>query len=75
MSTKIDEIQITDAKSIFFRVSNTVQKDGQDQTVVERHSINPGTDTSSLPDEIKEICNQIWTDEVIANFQKPSTKP
>jgi hypothetical protein len=75
MNTNIDEIQITDAKSIFFRVSKTLQKDGQEQTIVERHSINPGSDTSSIPEEIKEICNQIWTDEVIANFKKPSTKP
>ena len=75
-STVIDRIEIVSIyKAVQVRKSNIIKKDGVEITrTFERYVLDPGTLDASdnlvdnplknIPDEVKDICNVVWTDEI-----------
>jgi len=75
-STIIDKIEIVSIyKAVQVRKANIIKKDGVEITrTFERYVLDPGTLDASdnlvdnpltnIPDEVKDICNVVWTDEI-----------
>ena len=52
-------------KHVQIRKAEVVKKDGKEiARTFNRHSVTPDQDISAEPDEVKAICNAVWTDEV-----------
>ena len=75
-STIIDKIEIVSIyKAVQVRKANIIKKDGVEITrTFERYVLDTGTLDASdnlvdnpltnIPDEVKDICNVVWTDEI-----------
>ena len=61
-----DKIEIVGPyKHVQIRKATVIKKDGKELTrAFNRHAVAPDQDISNEPDEIKAICNVVWTDEV-----------
>ena len=52
-------------KHVQIRKATVIKKDGKELTrAFNRHTVTPDQDISAEPDEVKAICNAVWTDEV-----------
>ena len=57
-------------KHVQIRKAEVVKKDGKEiARTFNRHSVTPDQDISAEPDEVKAICNAVWTDEVKAAWK------
>lgn len=80
-STEYDRIEVVkNGFTIQVRKATVIKKDGVELTrQFNRYTLNPGylasdgtwtpTDYSSEPDQVKNICNAIWTDSLIADYK------
>tara|TARA_R100000353_G_scaffold155154_1_gene113988 strand:+ start:1621 stop:1875 length:255 start_codon:yes stop_codon:yes gene_type:complete len=61
-----DKIEIVGPyKHVQIRKATVIKKDGKELTrAFNRHAVTPDQDISGEPDEIKAVCNAVWTDEV-----------
>tara|TARA_Y100000401_G_scaffold90513_1_gene76118 strand:+ start:447 stop:701 length:255 start_codon:yes stop_codon:yes gene_type:complete len=61
-----DKIEVVGPyKHVQIRKATVIKKDGVELTrAFNRHAVAPDQDISNEPDEIKAICNVVWTDEV-----------
>ena len=61
-----DKIEVVGPyKHVQIRKATVIKKDGVELTrAFNRHAVAPDQDISNEPDEIKAICNAVWTDEV-----------
>jgi len=61
-----DKIEVVGQyKHVQIRKATVIKKDGKELTrAFNRHTVTPDQDISAEPDEVKAICNAVWTDEV-----------
>ena len=67
-----DQYEIVTAfKHVQVRKATVIEKDGVELTrTFHRYVLTPDMDVSAEPDEIKGLCNVLWTDAVKAAWTK-----
>ena len=65
-SIEYDKIEVVGQyKNVQVRKATVIKKDGVELTrSFERYVLNPDTDVSKEPAEVKAVCDAVWTDEV-----------
>ena len=65
-SIEYDKIEVVGQyKNVQVRKATVIKKDGTELTrSFERYVLNPDTDVSKEPAEVKAVCDAVWTDEV-----------
>lgn len=74
--TLIDQITVTENGMILFREVTRIIEDGNiiSQTY-HRSSLVPGQDLTDIPENVVDICNTVWTPEVIDAYNNSITLP
>lgn len=66
---QIDRIEVINGSIIQVREVTIVMKDDVEiARSYHRWSFNPGDDIGEMPQEVKDIANVVWTEEVINNY-------
>ena len=66
----IDQTTITENGIILYREATKIIEDGVELTkTYHRTSLTPGQDITNQPQKVKDICNTVWTAEVISAYQ------
>jgi hypothetical protein len=66
----IDQITIQENGIILYREATKIIEDGVELTkTYHRTSLTPGQDITNQPQKVKDICETVWTEEVIAAYQ------
>jgi len=66
----IDQITVTDNGVILYREATHIMEDGNELSkTYHRTSLVPGQNLRGHPANVAEICNVVWTAEVIAAYQ------
>jgi hypothetical protein len=66
----LDQITVTENGVIFYREATKIIEDGKELTkTYHRTSLTPGQDITNQPQKVKDICNTVWTAEVISAYQ------
>tara|TARA_Y100000401_G_scaffold102323_1_gene92527 strand:- start:50 stop:304 length:255 start_codon:yes stop_codon:yes gene_type:complete len=70
-SIEYDKIEVVGPyKHVQIRKAIVIKKDDQEiARSFNRHSVAPHQDISAEPDEVKAVCNAVWTDEVKAAWK------
>ena len=68
---KYDRVEIVgDWKAVHCRELTVVKEDGvKISSSFHRHVLHPDSDISGEPQEVKDVCNIVWTDEVKASWK------
>ena len=63
---KIDKIEVVgDFKAVHVRQATVVLEDGVELSrSFHRHVVHPDADISGEPQEVQNVCNAVWTDDV-----------
>ena len=65
-----DKIEVVNKWNVQVRNATIIKKDGKELTrAFNRHTVCPDQDITTEPDEVKAICNAVWTDEVKAAWK------
>jgi hypothetical protein len=68
--TVVDQITIQENGIILYREATRIIEDGKELTkTYHRTSLTPGQDITNQPQKVKDICNTVWTAEVISAYQ------
>jgi hypothetical protein len=68
--TSVDQITVTEKGIILYREATKIIEDGVELTkTYHRTSLTPGQDITNQPQKVKDICNTVWTAEVISAYQ------
>ena len=68
-NTNIDQIEIVGNWNIQVRQATTIERDGIEiARSYNRWVLNPDSDISAQEQKVKNICNVVWTPEVIAAY-------
>ena len=68
--TSVDQITVTENGIILYREATRIIEDGKELTkTYHRTSLTPGQDITNQPQKVKDICETVWTEEVIAAYQ------
>jgi hypothetical protein len=72
----IDDIQINSDGAVFWKEveTETLEKDEVIITKCHRSSVLPGSFISDLPEEVKKVCEDNWTPEVIQSWKNKVEK-
>ena len=64
--TSLDQVEIVgEYKAVQIRMVTVVKKDGVEiSRSYDRHVLHPDYDIANEIEEVKNICNAVWTDEV-----------
>jgi hypothetical protein len=66
----IDQTTITENGIILYREATKIIEDSVELTkTYHRTSLTPGQDITNQPQKVKDICNTVWTAEVISAYQ------
>ena len=67
-TTEQDRIEVVGQyKAVHIRTASVIKEDGKELTrSFHRHVVHPDSDISGETDEVKAICNAVWTDDVKA---------
>lgn len=66
---QIDRIEVINGSIIQVREVTVISKDDVEiARTYHRWSFNPNDDISAMPQEVKDIANVVWTEEVINNY-------
>ena len=69
----IDQITVTENGAILIREVTRIMEDNIEiSKQYHRTSFMPGDNVSLQPDNVKAICNTVWTPEVISAYQQQS---
>ena len=81
-TTNIDQITVTENGTVLYREATRIMEDGKELSkTFHRTSLVPGQNLRGHPANVAEICNVVWTAEVIAAYQaqvdeqNPVTQP
>jgi DNA-binding transcriptional LysR family regulator len=81
-TTTVDQITVTENGIVFYREATRIIEDGNELSkTFHRTSLVPGQNLRGHPANVAEICNVVWTAEVIAAYQaqvdeqNPVTQP
>jgi len=71
-SIEYDKIEVVGIyKAVQVRKALVIKKDGKELTrSFERYVLHPNVDVSKEPEEIKAVCNAVWTDAVKDAWKK-----
>ena len=77
---KYDKIEVVgDMKAVQCRQATVISEDGKELSrSFNRHVLHPDSDISGEPQEVQDICNAVWSDEVKAawdEFQAADSLP
>ena len=77
---KYDKIEVVgDSKHVQCRQATVISEDGKELSrSFKRHVLHPDSDISGEPQEVQDICNAVWSDEVKAawaEFQAADSLP
>lgn len=68
--TKIDQITVTENKTVLYRQVIKILEDGKViSTSYHRSSLVPGSDISNIPLDVANVCNAVWNAQVVTDFQ------
>ena len=69
---KVDKIEIVgDYKAVQCRQATIISEDGVELSrSFHRHVLHPDSDISGEPQEVQDICNAVWSDEVKAAWDE-----
>lgn len=66
---KIDKIEIVENGGISVRRVTTIMEDDTElSSTYHRTTLAPGSDVSSQPQNVQDICAAVWTAEVVAAY-------
>ena len=66
----VDQVTVTENGIVLFREATRIIEDGKVLTqTYHRSSLTPGQDITNQPPKVQDICNAVWTPEVIAAYQ------
>jgi len=70
-TTEIGKIEVvSEYKHVQVRTDTVIKEDDKEiSRSVHRHVLTPDEDISSQDDEVKAVCNAVWTDAVKAKWQ------
>ena len=69
-STTVDQITVTENGIVLYREATRIMEDGNELSkTFHRTSLVPGQNLRGHPAKVAEICNVVWTAEVIAAYQ------
>jgi len=65
-TTEQDKIEVVGQyKAVQVREASVIKEDGKELTrSFHRYALHPDSDISNETDEVKAICNAVWTDDV-----------
>lgn len=62
----VDQITVTENGIILYREATRIMRDGEEVAkTYHRSSLTPGQDLTGVPQNVVDICNVVWTPEVI----------
>lgn len=68
--TVVDQITVTENGIVLYREATRIIEDGKVITsTYHRSSLTPGQDLAGVPQSVADICNLVWTPEVIAAYE------
>ena len=66
----VDQITITENGTVLVREVTRIMEDGNEiSKQYHRTSFAPADDISAQPQNVQDICNVVWTQEVISAYQ------
>ena len=71
-SIEYDKIEVVGQyKKVQVRKATVIKKDGVELTrSFHRHVLNPDADISKEPEDVKAVCNAVWTDAIKDSWKK-----
>jgi len=73
--TVVDQITVIENGIVLYREATRIIEDGKILTqTYHRTSLMPGQDLQNQPTKVVDICNTVWTPEVIAAYQLAQVK-
>ena len=68
--TSVDQITVTENGIVLIREVTRIMEDGKEiSKQYHRSSFVPASDVSGQPQNVQDICNVAWTQEVISAYQ------
>ena len=68
--TVVDQITVTENGIVLVREATRIMEDGNEiSKQYHRTSFAPSDDVSAQPQNVQDICNVVWTQEVISAYQ------
>jgi len=68
--TVVDQITVTENGIVLVRETTKIMEDGNELSkTYHRLSFVPASDVSAQPQNVQDICNVVWTQEVISAYQ------
>ena len=68
--TAVDQITVTENGTVLVRETTRIMEDGKEiSKQYHRSSFAPESDVSGQPQNVQDICNIAWTEEVISAYQ------
>lgn len=68
--TVVDQITVTENGAILYREATRILEDGKELSkTYHRSTLIPDQDLTGVPENVVAICNVVWTEEVISNYQ------
>lgn len=65
-TTVVDQITVTENGSVFYREATRIMRDDVEVAkTYHRSSLTPGQDLTGVPSNVADICNLVWTQDVI----------
>lgn len=72
----IDQITVTEFGVVLYREATRVFENGDLlMQKFARSSLEPGADLSAQPDQVRLVCEAVWTDQVVADFKAMQALP
>jgi len=72
--TVVDQITVTENGIVLVRETTKIMEDGNELSkTYHRLSFVPASDVSAQPQNVQDICNVVWTQEVISTYQAQQT--
>ena len=73
-TTAVDQITVTENGIVLVREATRIMEDGNEiSKQYHRSSFAPTSDVSTQPQNVQDICNVAWTQEVISAYQAEQT--
>lgn len=68
--TVVDQITVVENSTVLYREVTRVLEDGNELSkTFHRTSLTPGQDITDQPDQVKAICNVVWTKDVVDAYK------
>ena len=71
----VDQITVTENGIVLVREVTRIMEDGKELSKqYHRSSFTPSSDVSAQPQNVQDICNVAWTQEIITAYQAQQTE-